>query len=55
VPLRVASSGVDTLHLSVRGAVRGEVWEAIEEAKLRAQEGEESVAFEFPRRDRRSS
>jgi hypothetical protein len=48
VPLKVASSGVDALHLSVRGAVRGEVWEAVEEAKLHAQEGEESVPFTFP-------
>jgi hypothetical protein len=48
MPLKVVSSGVDTLHLSVRGAVRKEVWEAAEEAKRRAQEGEEAAPFEFP-------
>lgn len=45
--LRVLSSGVDTLNLSARGAVRAEVWEALEAAKLRAQAEEESAPFAF--------
>src|ERR1041385_9123539 len=45
--LRVLSSGVDTLHMSARGLVRGEVWTALEDAKRRAQSEDEAVPFEF--------
>src|SRR5579859_6151458 len=45
--LRVLSSGVDTLHLSARGTVRGEVWEALEAARREAQAAGESVPFGF--------
>ena len=46
--LTLLASGVDTLHLSARGEVRNEVWEAVEAAKQRAQTAEEPVAFDFP-------
>ena len=45
--LRVLSSGVDTLNLSARGAVRADVWEALEAAKRRAAAEEESAPFAF--------
>ncbi len=45
--LRVLSLGVDTLHLSARGAVRAEVWEALEAAKREAQAAEEAVPVDF--------
>jgi hypothetical protein len=48
VALRVLASGVDTLHLSARGAVRAEVWEALEAAKREAQAEEAAVPFDFP-------
>ena len=46
--LRVLASGVDTLHASVRGVVRSEVWELLEDAKRRAQAEDEQVPFDFP-------
>ena len=46
--LRTLASGVDTLHASARGVVRPEVWNLLEEAKRRAQAGEEEVALDFP-------
>jgi hypothetical protein len=48
VTLRLLASGIDTLHLSARGTVRAEVWEALEEAKREAQAVDEAVPFEFP-------
>jgi len=46
--LVLLSSGVDTLHLSARGGVRADVWEALEASKREAQATEEAVPFEFP-------
>ena len=41
------SSGVDTLHMSARGAVRGEVWTELEDAERRAQSEDEAVPLDF--------
>jgi hypothetical protein len=38
--IRVLSSGVDTLHGSMRGTVRPELWEVCQEAQQRARDGE---------------
>src|SRR5712692_1641506 len=46
--MAVLSSGIDTLHVSVRGEVKSHVRSVLEEAKVRAQDAEEPVAFEFP-------
>src|SRR5215472_17015818 len=46
--LRVLASGVDTLHVSVRGVVRPEVWDLLDEAKERAKAEDEEVVFDFP-------
>jgi hypothetical protein len=48
VPLKLLASGIDTLHLSARGRVRDDVWEAVEAAKARAQAMEGAVPFDFP-------
>ena len=34
--LRVLSSGVDTLHLTVRGTVRKDVWSVLDGARSKA-------------------
>ena len=46
--MAVLSAGIDTLHVSVRGEVKSHVRSVLEEAKVRAQNAEEPVAFEFP-------
>lgn len=46
--LRLLASGIDTLHVSARGAVRPEVREALEVVKRDAQEADEPVPYEFP-------
>jgi hypothetical protein len=46
--LHVRSSGIDTLNLAARGAVRNEIWELLAEAKLNAQEGDEAELIRFP-------
>jgi hypothetical protein len=46
--MAVLSAGIDTLHVSVRGEVKSHVRSVLEEAKVRAQDAEEPVAFEFP-------
>ena len=46
--IEVLSAGIDTLHMSVRGQLRAQVRGALEEAKVRAQESEEPLPFEFP-------
>lgn len=45
--LRVLASGVDTLHLSARGVVRAELWEALDSPKGRAQAEEVAAPFGF--------
>ncbi|MBO0687724.1 MAG: hypothetical protein J2P45_31635 [Candidatus Dormibacteraeota bacterium] len=39
---------MDTLHLSARGTVRGELWEELERSKRRAHGADEEVRFDFP-------
>ena len=46
--IEVLSAGIDTLHMSVRGQLKSQVRGALEEAKVRAQESEEPLPFEFP-------
>src|SRR5438477_466937 len=36
--LRLLSSGIDSLDVSVRGAVRTDLWDALEDARQRAQD-----------------
>jgi hypothetical protein len=47
VPVRVLSSGVDTLHLSVRGSIRPDVWAALEASRDEARASEEPVMVEL--------
>jgi len=46
--IAVLGAGIDTLHLSARGQLKSNVRNALEEAKVRAQESEEPFPFEFP-------
>lgn len=39
--VRVLSAGVDSLELSVRGVIRDDVWASLEEARKRAEDGEQ--------------
>jgi hypothetical protein len=48
VSITVLSAGIDTLHVSVRGQLKSSVREALEKAKVRAQDVEEPVPFELP-------
>jgi hypothetical protein len=44
---RVLASGVDTVHLAMRGVLRPEVWERLEEARREAQATDEVVPVEL--------
>ena len=45
--MRVLSSGVGALDLTVRGVVRPEVWDLVDEARMRAQRDEEPQPLEL--------
>ena len=54
--IRVLSSGIDSLDVSVRGTVRSDLWDVLEDARQRAQDagpvpvelGDTGQAFEVP-------
>ncbi len=48
MPLRLLPSGVDTLYLSARGTVRGEVWDVLDAVKREARAKDWAVLYEFP-------